>query len=141
MKKLVRFYKLEDMVLFAGGIPHSQLIPFYDVCDLFILPSRRGISESFGRVFVEAAARNKPLIGVKDGGMVDIIEDGINGFLVQSGDIVEIKKKISYVMHNRDEKIRMGINARQKAEKMFTSLMISNQIELHLKKAISISKF
>jgi glycosyltransferase involved in cell wall biosynthesis len=47
-----------------------MLIAYYDACNLFILPSRRGKEESFGRVFVEAAARRKPSIGVNEGGMV-----------------------------------------------------------------------
>ena len=73
--------------------PRAEVkIIVYDLCDLFVLPSRKGISESFGRVFVEAAARRKPSIGTNDGGIADIIEDGQTGFLVGPGDVLEINR-------------------------------------------------
>jgi len=137
LKELVKFYKLEPIIHFAGGVSHDQLIPYYDACDLFILPSRRGISESFGRVFVEAAARYKPSIAVNDGGMVDIIEDGINGFLVSSGDISTIKQKIMYLIENTEAKIQMGVNARAKAENSFTSRKISEKIDRQIARSIN----
>ncbi len=54
-----------------------------DESTLLVLPSR---SEGMGRVVVEALARGRPVLGARVGGIRDLIEDGVNGVLVQPGD-------------------------------------------------------
>lgn len=136
LKRLVDSLGLNKNVSFIGGVPHLQLIPYYDMCDLFILPSRRGKEESFGLVFAEAAARSKPSIGVNEGGMVDVIEDGITGFLVSAGDIKTIRDKIVYLMSNVGKVRDLGGKARLKAEETYTSLVIGLEFEKYLKNTI-----
>lgn len=135
--QLTKELNVDNIVRFTGGISHNRLLPFYDACNVFILPSRRGISESFGRVFVEAAARHKPSIGVAAGGMIDVIENNDTGFLVPEGNVIEIKNKISFLLKHRNYGERMGINARKRAESLFTTKVISNKISFYLEKAIN----
>jgi glycosyltransferase involved in cell wall biosynthesis len=136
LKLLVKKYNLNKIVFFVGDVLHSEIIPFYDVSNLFILPSRKGALESFGRVFVEAATRSLACIGVKDGGMIDIIEEGKTGFLVSAGDIEAIKDKIIFLLKNCDITKKIGYNARIKAEKLYNRYTVSIQIEKHLKDAV-----
>ena len=138
LKRLVDSLDLNKNVIFIGAVPHLQLIPYYDMCDLFILPSRRGKQESFGLVFAEAAARSKPSIGVNEGGMVDVIEDGITGFLVSAGDIKTIRDKIIYSTSNVEKVRDLGEKARFKAEETYTSHVIALQFEKYLKNTIRI---
>ncbi len=136
LKELVDTLNLNNNVIFTGGVPHLQLIQYYDMCDLFILPSRRGKEESFGLVFVEAAARSKPSIAVNEGGMIDVIEDGKTGFLVPSGDIKTIRDRIVYLMSN-GKKIRdLGEKARFKAQETYTSRTVALQFEKYLENVI-----
>lgn len=129
---------MDKIVIFTGGLPHEQLIPYYDMCDLFVLPSRRGINESFGSMFVEATARSKPCIGVNEGGMVDIIIDGKTGFLVPSGDVKALQDKITYLMFNRERLRQLGKNARLKAEETYRSNTVALQFERNLRKAVQL---
>ena len=132
LKQLSIELDLGKNVIFTGAVAHDQLATFYDLCDVFILPSRRGKEESFGRVFAEAAARSKPSIGVNEGGMVDVINEGETGFLVQPGDIKMIQDKITfYISHPEQIKIH-GQNAKTKAESTYHS----NQIALHFEKQL-----
>jgi glycosyltransferase involved in cell wall biosynthesis len=132
-RRLAQALGLDDVVIFLGNIPHSMLINYYDACNLFILPSRRGKEESFGRVFVEAAARRKASIGVNEGGMVDAIEDVQSGFLVKSGAVHEIRDRISWFLTNPEKATVMGNKARRFAEANFRSSKIARKFEERLK--------
>jgi len=131
LKDLANKLKLNNNVIFNGEVPNFRLAPYYDLCDLFILPSRKGAGESFGRVFVEAAARSKPSIGVNDGGMVDVIDEGKTGYLVSAGDIEGIRKRIVSLMANPGELKVLGEKAFIKADDRFTSRKIALELERH----------
>jgi glycosyltransferase involved in cell wall biosynthesis len=136
LKELAHSLNLGSKVIFTGTMEHVELISYYDMCDMFILPSRRGISESFGRVFVEAASRCKPSIGVDEGGMSDIIEDGLTGFLTRSGDTRDIKNIIKYSINNKERILSMGIEAEKKAKMNYTCLAIANKFDKYLRMAV-----
>jgi glycosyltransferase involved in cell wall biosynthesis len=123
---------LADRVDFLGSMPHNQLIPYYDVCDLFILPSRRGKEESFGRVFAEAAARSKPSLGVSEGGMVDVIFNGKTGFLVNSGHVDDILNRINWCLLNREPVEKLGCSAKQFVKLRFKSTKVAHVLEKRL---------
>ena len=136
LKKLTRNLGLTKNVVFVGGVPHQEIIPYYDMCDLFVLPSRRGPNESFGRVFVEAAARSKPSIASKGGGMVEVIDEGKTGFLITPGDVEAIRNKIIYLMNNLDVLEMLGKNAKIKAKRSYTSRNIAEQFNGHIKRVL-----
>ena len=73
-----------------------------------MLPSN---NEPFGRVLLEAMNIGTPVIGTKSGGIPEIIEDGINGLLVDYGDIEALKISIIKILKNnslREEIIQGG---------------------------------
>jgi len=129
---------LEKKIVFLGKIPNTNLISIYDLCDVFVLPSRRGASESFGRVFVEAAARSKTSIAANTGGMLDVIKDGITGFLVDPGDVDALGKNIKILASDTKLKKQMGYVAKFEAQRKYTSPVIAAQLQLYLEKAVSI---
>ena len=106
LKKQVDQLGLDDVVLFAGGIPNAQLPPYFATADIFIGPSiqaKGGDTEGFGLTFVEAAMSGCLVIGSKVGGIEDIIEDGENGFFVPPGDPIFLADKIIYLLKNIDK--------------------------------------
>jgi len=139
LKDLTASLHLQQRVIFLGAVDHFQLVPIYDLCDLFVLPSRRGVLESFGRVFAESAARRRASIGVDGGGMPDIIDDGHTGFLLKAGDVPAIQNTIEYAMSHRDIIRKMGLNARLKAETHYTSRAIAMKFESYLQQVTALS--
>lgn len=137
LQDLVRTLNLCENVVFTGAIPHYELIPYYDLCDVFILPPRRGPHESFGRVFVEAAARRKPSVASREGGMLDVIDDGITGFLVSPGDKQMIRDRIISLIDDRNLRNKLGIAARLKAERLYRPQGVALQFEHHLNSVIN----
>ena len=71
LKEQVRRYGVEDFVRFAGYIPDQDLPAYYQVADLFILPTTE--LEGFGLVTVEALASGLPVLGTPVGGTREIL--------------------------------------------------------------------
>jgi N-acetyl-alpha-D-glucosaminyl L-malate synthase BshA len=63
-------------VIFAGE--QHELVPWLSIADLFLLPSAQ---ESFGLAALEAMACEVPVVASKVGGLPEIIEDGVTGFV------------------------------------------------------------
>ena len=89
---------LKNKVKFYGFVPHNQLYGYLRQADVGLMPSR---SEGYGQVAVEFLLSNVPVIATKIGGLKDIIEDGINGFLISNDNkILEFINKIQYLKEN-----------------------------------------
>jgi phosphatidylinositol alpha-1,6-mannosyltransferase len=139
LRNLHRQLGLNKKITFLGKIPNTNLISLYDMCDIFVLPSRRGASESFGRVFVEAAARSKTSIAANTGGMLDIIQDGKTGFLVDPSDVEALGKSIKILASNYKITKHMGSLAKLEARRKYTRPVIAAQLQMYLEKAVSVS--
>ncbi len=84
-----------------------------------IIPSEW--NEPFGRVIVEAFAKGTPVIGANVGGITELIEDGVNGFLFKNGDSLDLAKKIDYLFENKDRINELGLAGRSSFLQYYTS--------------------
>ena len=82
-----------------------------DAADVVALPSR---TESFGIVYLEAWARRKPVIGAREGAVVDVIDDGIDGLLVGFGDVPQLAGAIRTLLDDPEMAAGMGERGYQK---------------------------
>lgn len=87
IEQLIEQLKLQDCVTLAGFVPDEQLCDYYNLCDLFAMPSKR---EGFGIVYLEALACGKPTLGGNQDGAVDALCHGELGALVDPDDVEEI---------------------------------------------------
>jgi len=92
LKKLVKKLDVEKRVLFLGEVDNKELYKYINMADLFIQPSIG--HEAFGITLVEAMACGVPAIASKNGGIVDIVKDGENGFLFEINNKKQLKEKI-----------------------------------------------
>jgi phosphatidylinositol alpha-1,6-mannosyltransferase len=102
---------LGDRIIFAGHISDDDLYALYDLCDLFALPTGKdthGHVEGFGLVFAEAAARGKPVVAGRSGGVIDAVIDDETGFLVKPGDVEETAGAIIRLLNDKALAERMG---------------------------------
>jgi N-acetyl-alpha-D-glucosaminyl L-malate synthase BshA len=110
---LVRQKKLGRDVLFLGKQDHVQ--EKLGLADLFLLPSDL---ESFGLAALEAMACEVPVIGTNAGGMPEVVEHGVDGYLVAPRDVAAAAKFALQILTGPDRGREMGklarINARKK---------------------------
>jgi glycosyltransferase involved in cell wall biosynthesis len=71
LKSLAREVGIADLVRFTGYIPEKELPSYYQVADLFVLPTRE--LEGFGLVTLEALASGLPVLGTPVGGTNEIL--------------------------------------------------------------------
>lgn len=91
----------------------SNPVEYYNSASVFMLPS---LANSFPRVTLEAMSCGLPIIITEGVGSKDIIKDGKEGFIVPIRDADSLAEKIQYFYDNPDEVMKMGKNARKKAE-------------------------
>ena len=82
---------IRDCVNFVVKVPHEKVSDYMSHADVFVLPS---LSESFGIVNLEAMARGLPIVATRVGGLPDVIEDGVNGYLVKAKEPSEIAEAL-----------------------------------------------
>lgn len=100
-----------DRVRLAGFINQSELPRYYDLCDVFVLPSER---DRWGLAVNEAMNAGKAIIVTdKVGCAPDLVYEGENGFVVPVGDRVCLAARLLSLMQNREMCFRMGHASRQ----------------------------
>lgn len=87
---------------------------------LDVLVSANTEQEAFGRIIIEAQSSGVPCVATRVGGVVDIIEDGVTGFLCEPSSPQDMARKILALY--RDERLRnaMAKNARKSVEEKYT---------------------
>lgn len=71
---------LEKNVVFLGSLPNREIKHYHFASDLFLFASK---SETQGIVLLEAMAAGSPVVAVEASGVVDIVENGQNGFMTE----------------------------------------------------------
>jgi D-inositol-3-phosphate glycosyltransferase len=103
-----------DRVRFVAPQPHHILSSWYRAADLVIVPSR---SESFGLVALEAAACGIPVVASAVGGLLNIVHDGVTGFLVDGRDPARYARAMDLVLTDRAGAAAMGAAAAVRARR------------------------
>ncbi|MDQ3120005.1 MAG: glycosyltransferase, partial [Verrucomicrobiota bacterium] len=88
VESLIAELGVAENVILAGYVPEHELCEFYNLCDVFAMPSK---GEGFGIVFLEAMACGKPVIAGNKDGSVDAVLSGRIGALIDPDDVKEIE--------------------------------------------------
>ena len=94
-----------------GPLPKADVPDFYDMLDLFAMPSR---TDSFGIVYLEAWANGKPVIAAEAGGVVEVVRHEENGLLVPFGDVERLADSIGRLLDDRDLARHLGETGRSR---------------------------
>ncbi|MEA5550936.1 glycosyltransferase family 4 protein [Anabaena cylindrica UHCC 0172] len=115
---------LENQVKFLGF--RSDIPQLMAICDLVAHTSTA--PEPFGRVIVEAMLCGKPVVAAKAGGVMELVEDGINGFLVTPNNPQELAQVINTCINETTRTATIANNARINASQRFDVTTINQQI-------------
>ena len=123
---LVEQNDLTGKVLLLDRVPNEGLPNYYSMSSVLVLPS---YYEAFPKVLIEAMACEKPAISSRMGGTQDSIEDGVNGYLVNFADPVDLARAIVTVLQDEGLARRMGRAGRQKVVRDFTWKAVARRID------------
>lgn len=117
LQKQAKSLNLEDSVIFTGHIPHTDIPNYMNMIDIFVLLSR--VEESFGVVVVEAMACEKPVVVSNKGGLPEVVEEGVTGFVVPAENPEAAATALLTLI--KDEKLRklMGKRGRERVLKLY----------------------
>ncbi len=129
LESMAKELNIQDNVYFLGYI--TDVYSFLNAIDINTLTS---LSESFPYAILEGAYMKKPIVSTRVGGLVNLIDEGINGHLVAVGDVESLSKNI-YELSLDDEKIKsMGEELYKKVEENYSAdKMAENHVEIYEK--------
>jgi phosphatidylinositol alpha-1,6-mannosyltransferase len=123
LRRIVAEKGVEGEVVFAGFVPNEERGAFYDMCDVYVMPSReipdKGDIEGFGITYLEANAFGKPVIGGMSGGVSEAVIDGVTGLLVDPCDVEAIAGSCIRLFRDSDLAGRLGRQGRDRILKEF----------------------
>jgi len=114
-KKTAEALGLSDKIIFMGFV--TDMISFHGNIDIFVLSSHY---EGFGYVLIEAMAKKKPVIAFSIGSSTEIIDDGVNGFIVEKFNEKELTEKVKLLIENEELRKQMGQNGFNKVQELFS---------------------
>jgi glycosyltransferase involved in cell wall biosynthesis len=98
----------DKRIHFIGFQNQSAMPAIYRLGDVFVLPSG-GPGETWGLSINEAMACARPvLVSTKCGGGVDLVQEGVNGYLFESGNQEQLKNKMGIFLQDRAKLKQMG---------------------------------
>ncbi len=121
--QLTKNLNLEDKVIFTGY--QSDIKSWLGLIDIFLLISKM---EDFPVSLLEAMACAKPVIATKVGGIPEIVQDRITGFLINPEAPGELAEKIIWMVQHKEEMKKMGLRGRNYIENHFSNEIILPQL-------------
>jgi len=98
---------------------------YYKHADIFVLPS---YNEGLPMSILEAGSFGLPVISTPVGGIPEVIEDGVNGYLIEPGDIEALKDRLLLLANGPELREKMGKNLKILIGEKFNEKKMVNQI-------------
>lgn len=132
LKKQVSLLKIEHKVHFHSNVSDEQLYKYYEMCDVFVLPSVAK-SEAFGLVQIEAMAFGKPVINTRlESGVPYVSIHGETGLTIEAKNVDELARAMEWMMKHTKQRELMGMRARKRMEKEYRlETMIERVFDLY----------
>lgn len=106
----------------------NNVTPFYNRCSLVLnLSNKEKFIETFGLTALEAMANGIPVIVPTEGGIAEMVQDGINGYKIDVQELDKIADRISHILSDKSLFCRLSTNALQYS-KQFNAANMTEQI-------------
>ena len=108
---------LEKDVIFTGFVDKQTIGKIYSLSDIVAIPS---LNEPFGIVVLEAMLFRKPIVGSNSGGIPEILQNNVNGQLIDPKDAFKFADALEKYLKNQDLSEKIGRLNREKVIKEFS---------------------
>jgi len=97
---------VEDLVVPTGWLGPEELPLAYAAADVFVTPSL--CFDTFGIVNLEAMEQRRPVVATRFGGSMEVVEDGVSGFIENPFDVPAYAERIAGLLRDGELRTRMG---------------------------------
>jgi glycosyltransferase involved in cell wall biosynthesis len=130
LEQLIIELKLNDCVIFLGHQTRKILNAEFEDAWIHIVPSI--CEEGFGLTAAEAMMRSTAVIASDLGGLSEIVDHGISGYLIPPNDQTALENNVITLLGDKNKAIQMGIIGRKKAlEKFSTETCAQNFLDIY----------
>jgi len=117
LARWVESHGLAKTVLFVGNIKQEEVMHIVGTARVFVLTSN---TESFPNALAEAQGLGIPAVSFNVGGVPEIVEDGLTGYVVPPGDREEFIRRLTQLVENKSIAQQMGEKARKRTIERFS---------------------
>lgn len=127
LRRLATSLELDDRVTFVDD--GTSMAAYLTAIDVFCLPS---LQQGFGVIMLEAMALGRPAIASGVGGVLSILEDGVNGFIVPPSDSRALADRMLDLLRDKELASRIAIAGQNLVEDKFTKeRMVDEMLALY----------
>ncbi|RMF56235.1 N-acetyl-alpha-D-glucosaminyl L-malate synthase BshA [Candidatus Woesearchaeota archaeon] len=119
-------YGLKEQVIFTGMVPHERVADYHQVGNVLVLPS---LKESFGLVSLEAMHLGNAVIASNRGGIPEVVESGVSGYLADPKDIAAFAHYMLVLAQNPEKMREMGEEGKRIARQRFDRAKVCSMYE------------
>ena len=123
-------------VTFSGWRDRTEMAGFYRKARFAVVPSVW--HEPFGMVAIEAMSHGLPVIASRRGGLPEIVDDGVTGLLFEPGNVGDLADKMALLWENKKLSRQMGLAAREKVCREYSTEVYYRRLLAIYRKAIAI---
>ena len=127
-QSLADSFGLGKKLIFAGFIEDNMLPKFYNLADMFVLPSIDK-SEALGIVALEAMASGVPVVASDLPGVRSVVDKKKTGLLVKPGSVDNLVQMLEYLLSNSKIAKQYGQNGRKKVLEKYTWDSVGYKLE------------
>ncbi|KPK39191.1 MAG: hypothetical protein AMJ78_08855, partial [Omnitrophica WOR_2 bacterium SM23_29] len=124
LEKYTKDLSLDGNVIFCGW--REDMKSVYSDLDIIALTS---INEGTPVSLIEALAAGRPVIATKVGGVADVVEDGVNGYLVPSGDAETFSQRLAELIRDSQKRYEFGLKGREMVRSRFSKERLIEDIK------------
>ena len=140
LKSLVAYLKMEDRIIFTGGFPNDEVIPFFTPDAILILPSvyaPDGERDGMPTVITEAMVMGTSVVSTYVSGIPEVVKNRYNGMLVIPEDSVGLADAIMELSSDDELRRRIVENGKRTVRELFDSSKWILKIEALLRDSLT----
>ena len=130
-QRLIQDLKINHRVKLLGWKNQQEIINILDTCQIFIAPSvtaKDGNQDAPVNTLKEAMAMGLPVISTHHGGIPELVEDGVSGFLTPEREAAAIAEKLRYLIDHPEVWPQMGQAGRARVEELYDMNKLNDEL-------------
>jgi len=127
LRQLVQSLGVEEEVIFTGAVSNEEIQHYYKIAYLFTIAST---SETFGIVIIEALASGIPVLAVRAPGAVDILTNGVDGWLTEDN-VAQFANALEKLIREPELRERLSQGTLKTSEKYSINVISERMLNLY----------